>query len=77
MSQVRPSRKETARASDYNGSSAVWENIITPGAYTVVETDPSAEWTVVGNNVQVNVPTSGSAQTTITNNLNVQTATWK
>ena len=50
----------------YNGGSAVWENI-TPGAYTVVETDPGAEWTVVGNNVQVNVPAGGSAQTTITN----------
>jgi len=56
----------------YNGGSAVWENI-TPGAYTVVETDPGAEWTVVGNNVQVNVPTGGSAQTTITNSTDVQT----
>ncbi|MDI9546035.1 MAG: SdrD B-like domain-containing protein, partial [Chloroflexota bacterium] len=50
----------------YNGGSAIWQGL-TPGAYTVVETDPGAEWTVSGNNVQVNVPAGGSAQTTITN----------
>ncbi len=50
----------------YNGGSAVWQNIV-PGAYTVVETDPGAEWAVSGSGVQVNVPAGGSAQTTITN----------
>lgn len=51
---------------DFDGGVKVWQDLI-PGTYTVVETDPGVEWTVSGNNVQVNVPAGGSAQATITN----------
>ena len=51
----------------YNGGELTWDNLI-PGTYSVTETNPGPEWTVIGEG-DVTVVGGATTQATITNTL--------
>ena len=58
----------------YNGGTLTWTGLV-PGLYSVTETDPGAEWTVVVSGSPATVPTNGgTAYASVTNTREKPTA---
>ena len=58
----------------HTGGTIIWPGINT-GEYTVTETDPGNDWLVTGSGATVNVSSTGTATTTITNSLKLSSIT--
>jgi len=54
------------QTADYDGGTLTWDNL-TPGVYTVTETDPGTEWTVTIDPLSVTVVSGSTAQASVTN----------
>ena len=55
------------KTTDYDGDTLIWGSLV-PGDYTVTETDPGSEWTVVIDASPVTIPVDGTtASASVTN----------